>query len=503
MFSRGNQIFYPLLFMGVSGLFCSGGALLVTLFADNVESQPGTIAALSVCTVLSSLLMLLAGYRLMRGHGPLPSTSNVGDAEFVATRRHLLFSLLLFLLIVAVSLLSLNLTASFFSVSWPINGLHGVHPKLSKQAWSHFADDANTTPVNSWGQRDDETVRKTEKGTYRIIFVGDSFLEEGAPIPLPIRTEDILNVTETPAYEIINLGVSATAPDEYYFRIKNIGLPLAPQHCVLFFFSGNDFIQEPTLWSFWGLTATYPRDSLLSHMGLMALNHAITNRHRPVLKAWFHGGSLLALEKQTSEKFRNTEKDPETEAAMLSFLAPDEQSVLKKVLGKSSGASRSRFYQMLRKPDQGRFRSYYLDTALRSALGEPVPRFIAAEYSYKWVKATYDLCRKRGVGFTLVLIPDSFTVDARAAELWRPLADLKSYLQYKDEAASRLVSHARDDGMDVVDLRDVLQNTRGTYLNMDGHWSQQGVDLVAELLAKRFRLQAERPSTVQASRRQQ
>jgi hypothetical protein len=66
------------------------------------------------------------------------------------------------------------------------------------------------------------------------------------------------------------------------------------------------------------------------------------------------------------------------------------------------------------------------------------------------------------------------------------LADMKAYLKYLDDATSRIVSHARTDGMDVIDLREVLAKVPGAYLNMDGHWSQQGVDRVALYLADRF-----------------
>jgi len=33
---------------------------------------------------------------------------------------------------------------------------------------------------------------------------------------------------------VINLGVSATAPDEYYYRLENIALPLAPKQVFVF-----------------------------------------------------------------------------------------------------------------------------------------------------------------------------------------------------------------------------------------------------------------------------
>jgi hypothetical protein len=40
--------------------------------------------------------------------------------------------------------------------------------------------------------------------------------------------------------------------------------------------------------------------------------------------------------------------------------------------------------------------------------------------------------------------------------------------------------------LEVIDLRELLKGEVGAYLNMDGHWSQQGVDAVAVFLGKKI-----------------
>ena len=65
-----------------------------------------------------------------------------------------------------------------------------------------------------------------------------------------------------------------------------------------------------------------------------------------------------------------------------------------------------------------------------------------------------------------------------------PLADMRAWSQEKTMATQRLARRARQDGVDVLDLYPVLMDTRGTYLNLDGHWSQIGVDMVAQQLVK-------------------
>jgi hypothetical protein len=289
------------------------------------------------------------------------------------------------------------------------------------------------------------------------------------------------------SFELINLGVAATDPDEYFFRLKRIGLPLHPKQCVITFYAGNDFIQEPSLLSYGGVSATYPRWSFLQMLGLNSLDHVISNERRQSLRSWFKGGDLLKHELELQEIFGATGNDQDTERAYLSFFPPEEQARLKSVLGKSSATSRHLFFEMLRHPDGGRFRSYYLDVATKVAKGMPAPEFIAAEYSFRWVQAAYDLCRTHGVKFTLVVIPDGFSVDSRMAAQYAAIADMKSFQKYKDDATSRLISHATAAGMDVVDLRELLKGVPGAYLNMDGHWSQQGVDAVAARLAAKLR----------------
>jgi hypothetical protein len=85
---------------------------------------------------------------------------------------------------------------------------------------------------------------------------------------------------------------------------------------------------------------------------------------------------------------------------------------------------------------------------------------------------------------TIVVIPEAFQVDDRMREQWLPLADMRRCTVPCRDAAQGFIGRARADSLDVVDLHDVLQRTRGTYLNLDGHWSSDGVKLVAGVLAK-------------------
>jgi hypothetical protein len=476
----GKKIAYPFLFMSLLVLFFSGGGLLVTMLEDRVQPVTRDIAMLGVVAASAGLVAFLCFRSLLQ------SKPEDTSAVVVGLRKQLAFNLILFILLVASTLVLMNIAASFYAVSWPMSGLHGVPSAVGEKAWLYHEKADGFVKANSWGQRDREHTIRPQAGTYRMIFIGDSFLENGAAVPLPYRTEEFLKGQGRTSHELINLGVSATAPDEYYYRLKRVGLPLRPDHCVLLFTASNDFIEEPTLLSYGGISATYPRWSFLQILGLNSLDHVISNGRRQVLRAWFKGGDLLKHELELREIFGKTASDGETEREYLSFFPPNEQVQLKSVLDKSSATERSRFYEMLRHPDEAQFRSYYLNIATKVAMGLQAPDPIPVGYSIRWVMAAFELCRKNGIKFTLMVIPEPLTVDSRMSGQYEAIADMKAYMKHTDVAVNQLVSHAVGAGVDVVDLRELMQQNPGAFLNMDGHWSQRGVDLVAGVMAERI-----------------
>src|SRR5262249_30301960 len=153
--------------------------------------------------------------------------------------------------------------ASVFSPGWPALGLHGVAPGAGASAWGRTAPEAGATGFNSWGQRDRERELRPRPGLLRIAFLGASLLDKSSTIPVSLATERLLGRSDV---EVLNLGVSATQPDEYYYRARSIALPLGARHCVLFLYEGNDLAQgdEITLPSLLGIAAVYPRESVLS-----------------------------------------------------------------------------------------------------------------------------------------------------------------------------------------------------------------------------------------------
>lgn len=466
-------LLYAVFFLtATAGFFFAGGGL-VLLFKDQLPVEASPVSLSIAIASASTLIAAATAAQLWR-----------------QDRKAFLFSTILFFAMSIVTLYASELLASLFLPSWPAIGLHGVEPELGAKAWGRVTTFVGSaTGFNSWGQRDLERSLEPLPGIRRISFIGDSYLEESSTVPVNIATERRINEQYGDGrrlVEVINLGVSATAPDEYYYRAKHIALPLGTQLCVLFLCAANDLTCGRTLSSDFGIAAVYPRDSVLNSLGARSLNHVFTNHQRPVLRAWGHAGELGRKEQALADGFRREEQPRDL---LLSVMADPER-------GHQPGAvTRDRlaaylatrdltgFYRMLANPDQGLFRSHYLRLALHHVAGTRKSE-LDADCAYSYVLRTRAACRGRNASFVLVLIPDAFAVDTRMQQAWSALVDMRAVIKPRTEAARRLLERAQRDGITAVDLTLALNNTEGTYLNPDGHWSQKGVEIVAGALAQ-------------------
>lgn len=404
----------------------------------------------------------------------------IGLGRFLSLRqgRRFWFGNILFVVWLPLSLGILEAFCRRSAPAWPARALHGVDPAVSRRAWGRGLGNEDVG-FNSWGQRDLERTIHPTRGVTRIAFIGDSFLEESAQ-PVSLTADRMLNRSDC---EIVNLGVSATQPDEYYYRLRSVALPLGCRQCVVWIFSGNDFVDERrTLAGRWGFCAVAPRTAWLTNLGCGAINHVLMNEQRPVIQAWLTSGGLAAREQRLHDQFRRA-SDYEIQQQMLHSggHTPTTYANLKARLDAPEISS---FFEMLRTPDAGKFRSYYLTSALLAAAsgGGQWDRN-PEEPALYWVTEMQRLCERKSVQLTVVIIPEAFQVDDRLRDLWSPLADMRHVTQPCRDAAERFCAAARERGIDVLDLHETFQNVPGTYLNLDGHWSQRGVELAAKAIA--------------------
>ena len=420
-------------------------------------------------------------------------------------RRRWLLQTALTMTLVITSLVGVELVLRTTVVPWPARDLQGFQPaaanhvprmELAQQPAAGTTEssahgqllpgsvDQSPTPAalsrNSWGQRDREHPIAPVSDQRRVVLIGDSFLDEIDGQPLSIRLEQKLSAQK---YEVINLGVSATGPDEYHDRLVRVALPLRPDHCVFFIYAGNDFTGTPrTLETWHGWAAVSPRGSILSDLKLAAVNHLLTNHRRPVLEAWSSGEGLLTSEQKLFDQVRRL-SDDEIAAWLLQQVAfpPHFQSQLAQHL---RSPDLKRFAEMLRHPDRNRFRTYYLADGLWLAASGQPPQILADERAATyWMTRAAALCRAHHVDLTVVLIPEGFSVDPRMREQWQPLAPMQRLTELNRAAGWRMMSALRTQGVELIDLHVGLESVRGAYLNLDGHWSDLGTARVAELLA--------------------
>jgi hypothetical protein len=457
--------------LGLSIFLFSTGGLLNLVVSDT----PGPPNPSESGPLLSALALSLVA-------GVAAATS--GIFLFKRDRKRTVFATITLCLSTVVTLSSAEFVARWFVPTWPAIGLHGVPPEVGYTAWAH-AENANAQKrLNAWGQRDRPRTIARPPGSYRIAFVGDSFLEESSTIPVSLAVEQKMSRRDV---EVLNLGISASDPDEYFYRVRNIAVPLQIDHCVLFVFAGNDFaVRERTLDSYAGIVAVYPRDSLFSTIRLRALNYLLTNDSRPVLRAWFAAGSLHERESRLGRTLAEA-SDQELRNKLYSFDYPPNRSQQqnKNLAARLNGPGMAAFFDILRHPDKNLFRSYYLSTALWSAsVGDGQWPPLSEDNALYWVTKTRDLCHENNIAFTLVVIPEAFQVDSRMCEQWQPLTNMRQLTAPARTAARRLVVRARRANIRTIDLHKDLERVPGAYLNLDGHWSDKGVQIVSEILSQ-------------------
>lgn len=435
------------------------------------------------------------GERLMAGVAfatvLVPATAFCG---LTLARRHgrtWLFSTILFSMIAGTTIVAAEITARMFVPPWPARSLHGVapgngpHPWMGENPALDKATGEQPFTQNGWGQRDLPREIRPVESTFRIAFVGDSFLEEGAGSPLPLTVEHQLGRDDV---EVLNLGVSATAPDEYYYRIRHVALPLRADLCVLCLYTGNDLASvRRTLPGVLGVVAVAPRQSLFSNLGLAGLNHILTNRWRPVLQAWHSAGNLLQQERELHHRFQHS-SDAEAGTLLLNLSPAMHMLQSQQLRERLQSEELHAFFELLRHPDRELFRSYFLPEALWLASGgQPVRGDeISIETARHWVLQSFGICHENGTAFLVVIIPEGFEVDARMREQWSPLADMRGFTSGRRQAVERLAAELRSLGVDVLDLHADLKDIRGTYLNLDGHWSRLGTREAARAVTRRL-----------------
>ncbi|MFO1086035.1 MAG: hypothetical protein U1E21_15835 [Reyranellaceae bacterium] len=399
-------------------------------------------------------------------------------------------------ILVSVTIAGTEVVASFVAPPWPARDLRPVSAEaLREQMSSAFADMPQLVPVyNEWGMRDrSRSFARPPDVKFRSVLVGDSFLE-GLMLgsPLPARVEKLWRDGGLADMEAINLGVTATGPRQYYYRIRDVVTHLEADVIVVMVYAGNDFVsirREPYSLPPWiaelpipsvlGMVAPRTAWLLVNRLGLSELgrgNRAIPDEFA-LLNEW--------ARKPPAERLDYFVRHMRTH-----YYPNVDEATVREIL--SRGGDRLWTAFRPRPADREFVQGWLLGGMIDWETGTwEVPRNAEeadqssapmVEETLSWLVGADELARNMGARLVVALAP-SGVVDPDYVEFWRPWSRYFSYNLSSDARHRRLAGELRTRGLSVIDLRDSLKGVAGTYRLTDGHWTEKGTDIVAQQLS--------------------
>lgn len=414
-------------------------------------------------------------------------------------------------ILAAVTIAGTEFVASFLAPPWPARDLRPVSAEaLKEQISSAFVDMPQLVPVyNDWGMRDrPRSVARPPDVKFRSVLVGDSFLE-GLMLssPLPARVEKLWRDGGYADMEAINLGVTATGPRQYYYRIRDVVTPLKPDVIVVVVYAGNDFVSsrlEPYALPPWA--AELPMPSVL---GMVAPRTAWLLVNRLGLSELGRGNRAIpdefALLNEWARKPPAERLDYFVRHMRTHYYPNVDEATVREIL--SRGGNRLWTAFRPRPADREFVQGWLLGSMIDWETGTwEVPRNAGeadqrsapmVEETLTWLLGIDELARNMGARLVVSLAP-SGVVDPDYVEFWRPWSRYFSYNLSSDARHRRLAGELRKRGLSVVDLRDSLKSVAGTYRLTDGHWTERGTDIVAQRMSREL-MDVRKRSTVSSN----
>lgn len=431
------------------------------------------------------------------------------DRRFMTSRRW--FWLVYGAILVVATVAGTELVASFLAPPWPARDLRPVSAEALKERLSSaFVDMPQLVPVyNDWGMRDrPRSFARPPDVKFRSVMVGDSFLE-GLMLtsPMPVRVEKLWHEAGHAEMEAINLGVTATGPRQYYYRIRDVVTPLKPDVIVVVVYAGNDFV--PTRLEPYSLPPWLAELPMPSMMGMVAPRTAWLLVNRLGLSELGRGNRAIpnefALLNEWARKPPAERLDYFVRHMRTHYYPNVDEATVREIL--SRGGDRLWTAFRPRPADREFVQGWLLGSMIDWETGTwEVPRNAeeadqrsapTVDETLSWLLGANELAKGMGARLVVALAP-SGVVDPDYVEFWRPWSRYFSYNLSADARHRRLAGELHKRGLAAVDLRDTLKGVAGTYRLTDGHWTEKGTDIVAqrlsgELLSARERLNAAGP----------
>jgi hypothetical protein len=369
--------------------------------------------------------------------------------------------------------------ASFFVPPWPARALRSTPPPVGPTA-------------NSWGLYDlERKIGKPSNVRLRAVFVGDSFVQGSPDQPSPsMSVEHLAAENGLKGLEAVSLGVAGTDPRSYYYRTRDVALALSPDALLIFFFSGNDFMQPGEGYAdvrIPPLVDESPGAALLGNV-MPRTNWLLINHLR--MSEALRGNKPIPDENRTLNSIVRgppEQRVPGLVQHMKRYYYPDlSEERLTEILARGGES----FWQLFetREALQGWMVNLLVATEIndipinRIRTPDDAARLITEqeiEATLSWLVALNQVAMAHNVPLHVYVIPPA-SVAPDFVEFWKPWPRSLSWYIFSDIRHQKLVEGLRHSAVPFIDLRPDLLGVRGAYRLADAHWSTSGVQIVAK-----------------------
>lgn len=307
---------------------------------------------------------------------------------------------------------------------------------------------------NSKGLRDDGKTYTKNKGIFRILVLGDSFMW-GIGVPqdriFPKQLENNLKAMGVKA-EVINSGVASYSATPELLWLENEGIKYKPDLVLLAFYTGND-VETPDFRPLYQPYFIQKEDGKLKLENYPASMEEVQkffwknkkSKNSYYWKNWLlHHSALCALVKSVAK----------TNPELMTFMVKT---------GMSHKENTSIDNPLL----------MYKDYKTSSW-----------ERNFKWtaklIEKMKEVSNSQGSAFLVMIVPEKYRIDKKAWQSTKILFSLNSEYD-PDGPASAMMEEFEKNGIEAIDLAPILRKdaSRKFYFRLDNHWNTNGHEKAA------------------------
>ena len=327
--------------------------------------------------------------------------------------------------------------------------------------------------VNSQGLRDKEYSIQKPAGVYRIIMLGDSFVE-GYGVNLEDNygkvLEKMLNENSGKKIEVINAGISGWSPLSQYLYLLEYGIKYQPD-LVILNFNSTDFFDDYEFYS------------------------RLTNEAKQILEQDQKQQLTQAKEaKKISQSKIFTPKPLYTESVNDPQNIPFVSDRIKFFLNKNFYV----YHYLTRSIKLALGRATTIEVSPKSDRGKMEKDLFAitrtdniSEYKELFKRPQEDILRMKKIvegnnsQLMVLLIPHGHMVGGNQWTIGRTPWGFEKGKIYSSQSLKEISRWAQETGIETFDLTPNLREaskSQKLYFDFDGHWNKNGNKVVAETL---------------------